>query len=230
VLVHCALGINRSAAVCVGYMMVDRRLSLLDATRIIKARRRIVLANKSFQRQLVGFARTRGLLGELPQSQGEDGVVNSDDDDGARRLRLNDGGTLNGLHVDLAGSSAHRIDPLSSYKSRWRGDWSPRSGSGWSSAYSSSAVAGRSNHVSSSPASRYNDYVTNFSSTTARSRETDDVTRRPASYVSPRQYRATKSATNLLPAASSGHVTRAPARPSLHSRSSSASRFSFGFL
>jgi len=66
VLVHCALGINRSAAVCVAYMMVDRRLPLLDVTRVIKDRRRVVLANRAFQRQLVGFARTRGLLGDLP--------------------------------------------------------------------------------------------------------------------------------------------------------------------
>ena len=37
VLVHCALGINRSAAVCVAYMITDRpALTLLDAARIIK--------------------------------------------------------------------------------------------------------------------------------------------------------------------------------------------------
>ena len=231
-------------------MIVDRRLPLLDATRIIKARRRIVLANKAFQRQLVAFARSRGLLGDLPHDDvTSDADDDDDDDDGgggggrlssrARRLGLNDRGasdwTLNGLRVDLSGN-AHRLDPLLSYKSRWRaataGDWPvPRS-----SAYLSSAA--RSNHISAGdarPASRYNDYVTNFSSVpyaAARSRETDDVT--PPLYASPRQYRATKSATNLLPPGASGSAaarhTRAPVRPSLHSRSSSASRFSLGFL
>lgn len=61
-LVHCALGINRSAAVCLAYMMVDRQLPLLEATRLLKNKRRILLSNKAFQRQLVIFARSRNLL------------------------------------------------------------------------------------------------------------------------------------------------------------------------
>jgi len=200
--------------------MVDRRLPLLDVTRIIKARRRIVLANKAFQRQLVGFARARGLLGELPRDEND--RDDGDDDGGdrlvsrARRLTLNERASndlvdwrLNGLYVDL-GNASHRLD---SYKSRSRDDWRSYLPRGASDAGSSRG--------------RY-DYVTQFSpyrGAATRSRETDDVV---PSYVSPRQYRATKSATSLVPVSSSRH-TRAPA-VSLHSRSSSTSRFSLGFI
>jgi len=64
-LVHCALGINRSAAVCLAYIMTDRRLPLLEATRMLKNKRRIVLVNKAFQRQLIRFARNRNLLDRI---------------------------------------------------------------------------------------------------------------------------------------------------------------------
>lgn len=62
VLVHCALGINRSAAVCLGYLMTHSQIPLLEATKIMKDKRRIVLANRHFQRLLVRYARSRGLL------------------------------------------------------------------------------------------------------------------------------------------------------------------------
>ena len=70
-LVHCALGINRSGAVCLGYLMHDARMNLLQATRLLKNKRRIVLANKAFQRQLVRFARSRGFLDKIEKSNGE---------------------------------------------------------------------------------------------------------------------------------------------------------------
>lgn len=78
VLVHCALGINRSAAVCLGYMMTHSKIPLLRATRILKDKRRIALANRAFQRQLVRFARSRGLLDELePEKDGREEEVSS---------------------------------------------------------------------------------------------------------------------------------------------------------
>jgi len=219
---------------------MDRRLPLLDVTRIIKARRRIVLANKAFQRQLVGFARVRGLLGELPRDDdANDDRPNDvdDDDDGgqlprrASRLTIRDRATneldwrrLNGLHIDLG--SNRRLDTPAPYKSRSREDWRwylPARGN--DAAVHPQTRDGRG--FTSSSSSRY-DYVTNFSpyrSVETRSRETDDVM---PSYVSPRQYRATKSATSLLPVSSSSRHTRTPAR--LHHRSSSTSRFSLGFL
>lgn len=71
VLVHCALGINRSAAVCLGYLMTSSKIPLLQATRILKDKRRIALANRGFQRQLVRFARSRGLLDKLEPGRDE---------------------------------------------------------------------------------------------------------------------------------------------------------------
>ena len=232
-LVHCALGINRSAAVCVAYMMVDRRMPLLAATRLIKDRRRIVLANKSFQRQLVGFARGRGLLGDLRADD-----VAKDDEYGrlfgaVRRMTLHDRASngpdwkVNGLRADLSNTGRSSDASASSYRTRSGGDdWS------WSRADDVSPPHdGRT--------SRY-DYLRNagdfsprrmFSrdTTAARSRETDDLLSSSYDYVSPRQYRASKSATSLVPASGARHA-RAPAAAAVHSRSRSTSRFSLGFL
>lgn len=71
-LVHCAMGINRSAATCVAYMMVDGRMQLLDAIKTIKRKRSVTLCNRGFQQQLVRFARSRGMLGN---SLGDDRAV-----------------------------------------------------------------------------------------------------------------------------------------------------------
>jgi len=240
VLVHCALGINRSAAVCVAYMMVERRLPLLAVTRIIKDRRRIVLANKSFQRQLVGFARNRGLLGEFPvDDEAKDG---SDDDDrlsgAVRRLALNDRASngvdwkLNGLRVDLGGSS-HRSGTSAPYK--------PRSAAADDRRLSHDNAGGPKPHraFNSAASSRHDYFGADFTPTwkwvsrgvPTRSRETGDVMITP-SHASPRQYRATKSTTSLIP--TTRYTGSAPAYPNSHShshgRSSSASRFSLGFL
>ena len=62
VLVHCAMGINRSGAISIAYVMVDQNLDLLDAIRRVKMKRNAVLCNRGFQRQLVRFARQKGLL------------------------------------------------------------------------------------------------------------------------------------------------------------------------
>jgi len=58
VLVHCVMGVNRSGAICVAYMMVDGvGQNLLQAARTAKLRRKIILTNRSFRRQLVIFER-----------------------------------------------------------------------------------------------------------------------------------------------------------------------------
>ena len=62
VLVHCELGINRSGAICVAYMMESERLPLLAAIKRIKNDRPTVLVNEGFQQQLIDFARNKGLL------------------------------------------------------------------------------------------------------------------------------------------------------------------------
>ena len=61
-LVHCNLGINRSGAICTAYLMHDRRFRLLEAVRLMKRKRSVVLCNKSFRAQLVRYARARHLL------------------------------------------------------------------------------------------------------------------------------------------------------------------------
>ena len=61
-LVHCAMGINRSGAICAAYIMADQQMKLLDVVRLMKQRRGTVLCNRGFQRLLVRFARQRGLL------------------------------------------------------------------------------------------------------------------------------------------------------------------------
>lgn len=62
VLVHCEMGINRSAAICVAYILEDEQLPLLDVVKRVKRERRVILVNEGFQRQLVEFARQRELL------------------------------------------------------------------------------------------------------------------------------------------------------------------------
>ena len=46
--------------------MVDQRLPVVDAVKRAKSARGILLTNKSFQEELVAFARERGLLGQMP--------------------------------------------------------------------------------------------------------------------------------------------------------------------
>ncbi len=62
VLVHCAMGINRSALICAAYIIADKKMNLLDVVKHLKSRRKIVLSNKGFRLQLVRFARQKGLL------------------------------------------------------------------------------------------------------------------------------------------------------------------------
>ena len=61
-LVHCAMGINRSGAICAAYLMVHDDIGAIEACERIKALRGSFLCNTSFQRQLVKFARRTGLI------------------------------------------------------------------------------------------------------------------------------------------------------------------------
>ena len=60
--VHCSYGVNRSGVVAAAYLMVSERKPLLQVTNELKAKRSLVLSNVGFRRQLVKFARCRGLL------------------------------------------------------------------------------------------------------------------------------------------------------------------------
>ncbi len=66
-LVHCALGINRSGATVIAYLMIHSKYPLLKAIKVVKDKRGVVLSNHGFQRQLIRFARQQGLLDDLPQ-------------------------------------------------------------------------------------------------------------------------------------------------------------------
>ena len=62
VLVHCHEGRNRSAALCIAYLMVEHRMSLWDAVEHVWTRRPNVLSNISFLDQLIDLAQKEGLL------------------------------------------------------------------------------------------------------------------------------------------------------------------------
>lgn len=66
-LVHCAMGINRSAAICAAYLMEYSRMSLLQVIQLLKEKRSLVLTNSSFVQQLYDWADQRGRLGSNQQ-------------------------------------------------------------------------------------------------------------------------------------------------------------------
>ena len=62
VLVHCNMGVNRSGALCVAYIMDHKQITLLQTIRLVKFERPIILCNEGFQKQLIQFARNHQLL------------------------------------------------------------------------------------------------------------------------------------------------------------------------
>jgi len=60
--VHCNYGVNRSGVVAAAYLMVAEHKPLLRVINELKAKRSLILSNVGFRRQLVRFARCRGLL------------------------------------------------------------------------------------------------------------------------------------------------------------------------
>jgi len=61
-LVHCSLGVNRSGAIVAAYLMISERRTLLQVIADLKGKRSLIIANVGFRRQLVRYARCRGLL------------------------------------------------------------------------------------------------------------------------------------------------------------------------
>ena len=61
-LVHCAMGINRSGAICIAYVMLKLRVDVVTAVGLVKEKRALVLCNQAFQRQMVQYARQNDLL------------------------------------------------------------------------------------------------------------------------------------------------------------------------
>lgn len=62
VLVHCAMGHNRSVMICIAYIMLKKRWSLFTTTELLKSKVGTILSNKNFQKQLVYLARVNNLL------------------------------------------------------------------------------------------------------------------------------------------------------------------------
>ncbi|XP_066545787.1 dual specificity protein phosphatase 18 [Amia ocellicauda] len=54
-LVHCNAGVSRSAALCLAYLMKHRSMTLLEAHRLLRARRPIVRPNSGFWKQLIDY-------------------------------------------------------------------------------------------------------------------------------------------------------------------------------
>ena len=62
ILLHCIMGINRSGLMTVAYCMVNKHVGPISAARLVKKTRPLLLTNHGFQRQLITFAREKGLL------------------------------------------------------------------------------------------------------------------------------------------------------------------------
>ena len=60
--IHCLMGINRSGALAVAYMMVHKNVGPITAAKLAKKQRNLILTNDHFQRQLIHLANQRGLL------------------------------------------------------------------------------------------------------------------------------------------------------------------------
>lgn len=74
VVVHCAAGQNRSGLMVAAALIELERMLLLDAVKLLKEKRGMVLINLSFQRQACMLAAEQGLLGEKPDGYTDDPV------------------------------------------------------------------------------------------------------------------------------------------------------------
>jgi dual specificity MAP kinase phosphatase/atypical dual specificity phosphatase len=60
--IHCELGVNRSGALTVAYVMVHNRWDPITAAVYVKQKRTLLLSNVSFQQQLIEYAVLKKLL------------------------------------------------------------------------------------------------------------------------------------------------------------------------
>ena len=73
VLVHCAMGINRSGALCTAYIVDSQRKDLISVMKTMKEKHGSIVLNKGFQKQLMEFAKERDLFVlKKPEKRKED--------------------------------------------------------------------------------------------------------------------------------------------------------------
>ncbi|KAK2164388.1 hypothetical protein LSH36_64g00017 [Paralvinella palmiformis] len=62
IFVHCVMGVNRSGFIVAAYLIGALKIPLMTTVRLLKDKRGTVLYNAGFQKQLVYYARRKGLL------------------------------------------------------------------------------------------------------------------------------------------------------------------------
>lgn len=71
ILVHCMMGISRSATVVLGYMMYSQKMYLDEATRHVLMSRCFIFPNNGFITQLINYEKVlRGCMSFLPNDDG----------------------------------------------------------------------------------------------------------------------------------------------------------------
>jgi len=73
--IHCEVGVNRSGMLTVAYVMVHNGWDPITAGMFVKDKRKWLLSNVSFQRQLIQFARNRNLV-KLEDGEAQNDVNN----------------------------------------------------------------------------------------------------------------------------------------------------------
>lgn len=61
-LIHCEMGVNRSGVLAVAYVMLHKNWGPITAAVYVKSKRKWLLVNEHFQRQLILFAQRRKML------------------------------------------------------------------------------------------------------------------------------------------------------------------------
>ena len=60
--IHCIMGVNRSGALTVAYVMQHNKIGPVTAGILVRKARGLILSNYDFQQQVITFARKRGYL------------------------------------------------------------------------------------------------------------------------------------------------------------------------
>jgi dual specificity MAP kinase phosphatase len=61
ILIHCTAGISRSATLTIAYIMFSKRVTLNDAYKFVKSKRKAISPNLDFMGELQQYEKTLGL-------------------------------------------------------------------------------------------------------------------------------------------------------------------------